>query len=288
MSGLPGAERWDGTTIVLATRRIGRPLWHYASVPSTMPLAHELAARGATDGTAIVADEQTAGRGRRGRSWHAPPGGAILCSLILRPPLPPRELFLLTAAVSVGLCLGVERATGLRSQLKWPNDLLLGGGKLAGVLTESRFLGGALDHAIVGFGLNVALRAADLPPPSRVGALPPISLADALDTAPDRLAVLAAILAAIDQVYDSLWRGGGDALWADWRSRLVGVGEVVRVETEAGPLVGTFADVARDGALLLATAAGTARILAGDVVLGPRPVEPPAEPSAEPSIAPKI
>ncbi len=278
MPDLPGVERWDGTTIALATRRIGRPLWHYASVPSTMPLAHTLAVGGATDGTAIVADEQTAGRGRRGRSWVAPSGGAILCSLILRPPLPPQELFLLTAAVSVGLCDGIERATGLRPQLKWPNDLLLGGGKLAGVLTESRFLGGTLAHAIVGFGVNVALRAEDLPP-GRAGALPPISLADALDTAPDRLAILAALLAAIDEVYESLWQGRGDALWSAWRSRLVGLGDMVRVETESGPLIGIFADVARDGALLLETATGRERILVGDVVLGPRPTEFPIPPT---------
>ncbi len=258
--------------MVLATRRIGRPLWHYASVPSTMPLAHELAANGATDGTAILADEQTAGRGRRGRSWDAPPGSAILCSLIMRPPLPPSELFLLTVAVSVGLCLGIERATGQCPQLKWPNDLLLGGGKLAGVLTESRFLGVSLSHAVVGFGLNVALRAEDIPPPGRIGALPPVSLAMVLGTAPERLTVLAAIFAAIDEVYDSLWQGRGDALWAEWRSRLVGLGEAVRVETESGLHVGTFADVGRDGALLLTTVTGTERILAGDVVLGPRPV----------------
>jgi BirA family transcriptional regulator, biotin operon repressor / biotin---[acetyl-CoA-carboxylase] ligase len=270
MASLPGAERWDGTAVALATRRIGRPLWHYASVSSTMPLAHDLAGSGASDGTAILADEQTAGRGRRGRSWEAPAGSAILCSLILRPPLPPQELFLLTAAVSVGLCCGVERATGQRPQVKWPNDLVLAGGKLAGILTESRFLGSRLAYVVVGFGMNVAIRP-DALSPGRPGALPPISLAAVLGNAPERLDVLVAILAAIDDAYELLWSGCGDALWSDWRSRLAGVGEAIRVETEAGPLVGTFADVARDGALLLATAHGTERILVGDVVLGPRP-----------------
>jgi len=263
-------ERWDESVLSLATRRIGRPLWHYASVPSTMPLAHELAVQGTPDGTALVADEQTAGRGRRGRRWHAPSGSAILCSLVLRPPLPPEDLFPLTAAVGVGLCVGVERATGLRPQIKWPNDLLLDGGKLAGLLAESRFSGMGLAHVVVGFGLNVAVRAEDLPPTS--GAVPPTSLAIALGSAPDRLAVLAALLGAIDDAYDWLWRGEADAIWADWRSRLAGVGAAVRVETEAGPLHGTFADVARDGALLLATEGGTERIVVGDVVIGPRPI----------------
>jgi BirA family biotin operon repressor/biotin-[acetyl-CoA-carboxylase] ligase len=269
-------ERWDEAVVPLATRRIGRPLWHYASVPSTMPLAHALAAQGTPDGTALVADEQTAGRGRRGRQWHAPSGSAILCSLVLRPPLPPEDLFALTAAIGVGLCVGVERATGLRPQIKWPNDLLLGGGKLAGLLAESRFAGMGLAHVVVGFGLNVALRAEDLPPTT--SAVPPTSLAIALGSAPDRLAVLAALLGAIDDAYERLWRGDADALHADWRSRLAGVGETVRVETETGMLVGTFADVARDGALLLATGGGTERILVGDVVIGPRPIVPESGP----------
>lgn len=272
MVGEPVRERWDGAAVPLATRRIGRPLWHYASVTSTMPLAHRMAAEGAGDGTALLADEQTEGRGRRGRRWDAPPGSAILCSLILRPPVPPQELFLLTAAVAAGLCAGVERATGLRPAVKWPNDLLLDGGKLAGVLAESRFRGSGLDHAVVGFGLNVALRPDDVR--TAAGGLRPTSLAAALGQAPDRLVVLAALLAAIDEAYDAVWRGAWDGVWGDWRARLAGVGETVRVETEAGPLVGTFADVGRDGAMLLRTAAGTERILAGDVVLGPRPARP--------------
>src|SRR5918998_4806623 len=89
-------ERWDESVVPLATRRIGRPLWHYSSVPSTMPLAHELAANGAPDGTALVADEQTAGRGRRGRQWHAPSGSAHLRPPVMCPPLPPHELCPLT------------------------------------------------------------------------------------------------------------------------------------------------------------------------------------------------
>jgi BirA family biotin operon repressor/biotin-[acetyl-CoA-carboxylase] ligase len=127
---------------------------------------------------------------------------------------------------------------------------------------------------IVGFGLNVTVRAEDLPPTS--SAVLPTSLAIALGGAPDRLAVLATLLQAIDDTYERLWRGEADAVWADWRSRLAGVGEVVRVETESGPLIGTFADVARDGALLLAADGRTERIVVGDVMIGPRPVVPEA------------
>jgi BirA family biotin operon repressor/biotin-[acetyl-CoA-carboxylase] ligase len=269
MSGPDAPVRWDDSVLPVATRRVGRPLWHYETVASTMPLAHELAAAGAADGTALVAEEQTAGRGRRGRAWAAPKGSAILCSLICRPPLRPDDLFLLTAAVSVGLCTGIERVTGLRPRVKWPNDLLLDGRKLAGVLCESRFAGTGLAHAIVGFGLNVNLQAADFP--HVPGAVPPTSLALALGRPVDRLELLRAILEEIDAAYDLLWQGDLDRVRADWQSRLAGLGEAIRVVTEQGTVVGDFIGVDRTGALLLRTGGQTERILVGDVITGPRP-----------------
>jgi BirA family biotin operon repressor/biotin-[acetyl-CoA-carboxylase] ligase len=263
--------RWDETALQLVTRRVGRPLWHYESVPSTMPLAHELAAQGAPDGTALIAEEQTAGRGRRGRAWQAPPGSALLCSLICRPPLPPKKLFLLVAAVGVGLCEGVERATGLQPQVKWPNDLLLDGRKLAGVLCESRLGGAGLQHAVVGFGLNINLRVDDLPtvPP---GGLPPTSLAIATGSPLPHQATVRALLTALDEAYDLLWAGREHEIRARWEERLAGRGESVRVMTDNGERTGLFVGVGPDGALLLDTAGGRETILVGDVVLGPRPI----------------
>jgi len=235
-----------------------------------MPLAHELAAQGAPDGTAIVAEEQTAGRGRRGRAWQAPPGSALLCSLICRPPLPPELLFLLVAAIGVGLCEGVERATGLRPQVKWPNDLLLDGRKLAGILCESRLGGAGLQHAVVGFGLNINLHASALPdvPP---GSLPLTSLAIARGEPIPHLATVAALFAAIDDAYDLLWTGREEEIRARWEARLAGRGEMVRLVTDSGERTGRFVGVGTDGALILGTATGQERILVGDVALGPRP-----------------
>ena len=269
MTALPAPTRRD-EELGITTRRIGRPLWHYASVPSTMPLAHDLARDGASDGTTLWAEEQTAGRGRRGRSWVAPHGTAILCSTICRPPLRPDGLFLLVAAFGVGLCEGIERATGLRPQIKWPNDLLLDGRKLAGVLTESRLTGDGLAHAVVGFGLNVNLRAADLPAPN-ANALPPTSLAIALGAEVERQAILRAILSGIDDAYDLLWQDRAAELRTAWAARLAGRGERVRIETDAGPRIGEFSGVDHDGALLLAVDGAIERIIVGDVIIGPRP-----------------
>lgn len=273
MSGGAGPERWDGRVVPLATRRVGRPLWHYDRVASTMPLAHDLAAAGAGDGTAIIAEEQLAGRGRHGREWVAPYGTALLCSIIFRPPLRADDLFALTTAVSLGLCEGVERATGLPPRVKWPNDLLLHGRKVAGVLCATRLAGAALDHAVVGFGLNVNLRPEQLPPP-RDSAVAATSLAIELGRPVDRLLVLAAVLAGIDRAYEALWCGGAAELSAAWRARLAGLGQPIRVETESGAIEGRFAGVERDGALRLETPDGPRRILVGDVILGPRPVAP--------------
>jgi BirA family biotin operon repressor/biotin-[acetyl-CoA-carboxylase] ligase len=272
--------RWDTALLPLNTRRIGRPLWHYERVPSTMPLAHKLAAQGAPDGTALVAEEQTAGRGRRGRAWQAPRGSALLCSLICRPPLPPERLSLLVAAIGVGLCEGVERATGLRPQLKWPNDLLLDGRKLAGILCESRLDGAGLVYAVVGFGLNINLQTDDLPavPP---GALPPTSLAIARGAAFPHLPTVATLFAALDDAYEFLWTGREEEIRARWAGRLAGRGESVRVVTDTGERVGRFVGVAADGALILETAAGQERILVGDVVLGPRPLATPTPDSTK-------
>ncbi len=252
-----------------------------------MPLAHELAVAGAGDGAAVLAEEQWAGRGRRGRAWHAPHGSALLCSIVFRPPLEPGRLFALTMAVGLGLCRGVERATGLRPLVKWPNDLLLDGRKVAGVLAAGRLRGAALDHAVVGFGLNMNLRPEDLPPvaaDSR-GALPATSLVIALGRPVDRLPLLAATLEEIDRAYALLWDGRAGELDAAWRERLAGLGESIRVETEGGPFAGRFAGVDRDGALLLDTARGSERVLAGEVVLGPRPmgIENPPRVCPEPS-----
>lgn len=255
--------------LALTTRRIGQPALWYDRVASTMPLAHALAAHGARDGTAVLAEEQLAGQGRRGRHWSAPHGTALLCSLILRPLLPADQLFLLTALTSLGLCLGIEQVTGLCPAVKWPNDLLLDGRKLAGVLCATEFLGAALDHAVVGFGLNVNVEEGRLPATTSP-ALPATSLAFALGRAVDRMALTRAVLSAIDALYAQLWEGETEAIFVAWRARLSGLGEVACVVTAGGIVEGRCAGVDRDGALVLATAHGSQRVLAGDVVLGPR------------------
>lgn len=270
MSEQPTPTRLDAE-LGLTTTRIGQPLWHYHSVPSTMPLAHAAARAGASDGTTLLADEQTAGRGRLGRRWLAPSGKAILCSTICRPLLPPDQLFLLLATFSLGLCAGITSATGLTPQIKWPNDLLLDGQKFAGLLCESQITTRGLNYAVVGFGINLNLTTTELPPRD-AASLPATSLAIASGTTYDRNTVLLNLLNALDQAYSRLWAGETAAIQAEWSAHLAGRGELVQVTTSAGQHRGRFVGVAADGALLLATTNGTERFLVGDLLLGPRTV----------------
>jgi BirA family biotin operon repressor/biotin-[acetyl-CoA-carboxylase] ligase len=140
--------------------RFGTPHHHFRRTDSTNTRARELAAAGAPHGTVVTADEQTAGRGRQGRSWTAPPGAALLYSAILRP-LGPRHP-VLPLAVPLAVCEVAERLRpGIECKVKWPNDVHLDGRKLAGVLIEARPQDG---WAVLGIGLNLTIASADFPP----------------------------------------------------------------------------------------------------------------------------
>src|ERR1700758_357479 len=140
--------------------RLGRPRAHFRLTDSTNARAREFAGRGAPHGTVVTAAEQSAGRGRQGRTWTAPAGRALLCSVVIRDP--PRLLPL--AAGGAVAEVGDETVAGSGAQIKWPNDVLLGGRKVAGILVEARL---QERWAVVGIGLNVAVREADFPPELR-------------------------------------------------------------------------------------------------------------------------
>ncbi|MCU1456974.1 MAG: birA, biotin-(acetyl-CoA-carboxylase) ligase [Actinomycetia bacterium] len=229
----------------------------FETLDSTNRYALDAARAGADAGLVVVAAEQTAGRGRLGRSWIAPPGAALLCSVLLRPDLAPERLHLLTAAGALAMAEAVEDVCGLRPDLKWPNDLLVGDRKLAGVLAEADIDGRAVHAVVVGVGLNVQW---DGFPPElariatscsrETGA--PVSIPD----------VLAAFLARA-----SIRLADLDAAFAEYRSRLGTLGRSVRVELASGPVVGIAVDLAPDGMLLVETASdGVVAVTAGDVV----------------------
>lgn len=235
---------------------------YYSSIGSTNDLLKELAAQGAPEGTLVIADEQTAGKGRLDRKWLAPPGTSLLLSLLFRPNLAPNQAQRLTMICSLAIADAIEGLTGLPVDLKWPNDILIWGKKAGGILTELGTTGAYLDYVVVGMGLNVNLAVSTLPELRDMAT----SLSEELGREVSRLELLWRILGQIETRYNSLSRG--ESPHEDWAARLINLGRQVQVTTPRGVLVGWAEGVDADGALILRTPDGQRkRILAGDVTL---------------------
>lgn len=230
--------------------------WH-ASVPSTMDLAAVLARDGAAHGVAVVADEQTAGRGRRGTQWASPPGAGLYFSFIARPATgPDTALSLLTLAAGVGVRDGIITATGLAPDLKWPNDLIIGRRKLAGILAEGIAIGTPDQAVVIGVGLN--LKPAAYPPEVSARAT---SLEGELGRAVDGGPLLAAVLIALWDRLALLAQSPGDILQA-WRR---GSPSAIGTRVEWDGHFGVTAGVDESGALLVNTNDSVERIIAGEL-----------------------
>jgi BirA family biotin operon repressor/biotin-[acetyl-CoA-carboxylase] ligase len=228
-------------------------------ITSTSDEAKSLAAAGAPAGTLVWARTQSAGRGRQGREWVSPPGN-LYASLILRPAVPAAIAAQLSfvAALAVGdACLA--QAPDAAIALKWPNDVLLAGRKLAGILLESHAsLAGTLDWLVVGIGINLATYPVEVDYPATALS------ATGADAAPET--VLAALAEAF-LVWYQCWRDGAGfaTIRSAWLARAHGLGKPVRVRLPGATLEGVFAGLDTDGALLLDSAAGQRRIAAGEV-----------------------
>lgn len=236
------------------------------TVGSTMDEVAARAADGAPEGAVVVADHQTAGRGRAGRAWEAPPGSALMLSVLFRPPLPPDRLGALPLVVGAAVAEALELVAPVVCQLKWPNDVWIGGHKVAGLLASGRAGSDAAPGPLVlGIGINVATPSAALPE----GAT---SLAIAVPGArpPDREDVLAALLLRLDIGYRAFLASGGRPDLHAWRARAALLGEPITVVDGGRRREGRFVGVDADGALLLAVEGGeTVRIVAGDLTRGP-------------------
>jgi len=249
---------------VLTSQVFGRNLVVLPRTGSTNDVAKELAVQGAPEGTVVVADEQTAGRGRLDRSWLAPAGACLLCSLLFRPALAAAQAGRLTMVCALAAADAISAVSGLAAALKWPNDLVVAAGrrKLAGVLTESSLVGDRLAFVVVGIGINVNVPAATLPALDARAA----SILEQTGRPVDRAVLLAALLAGVEQRYARL--RAGDSPHAEWAARLTTLGQAVQVYTASGVLHGVAEAVDEDGALLLRAADGAChRLLAGDVTL---------------------
>ncbi|MBI5829646.1 MAG: biotin--[acetyl-CoA-carboxylase] ligase [Chloroflexi bacterium] len=237
--------------------------YRYESLGSTNDEARRLAALGEPEGAVVVAEAQTAGRGRAGRVWVTPPGGAVAMSLILRPRVAPAHLTQMAMLGGLAVAEGIRAMCGVAAELKWPNDVLVAGRKVAGVLAEASFAGEQLDWVVLGMGVNVNAG----PPPAVAldASRAATCLAAEVGYLLERESVMSAILSAFDARYAQL---GTPALAAAWVGLLAMRGKRVEARGPAETVTGRLEGVTAEGAAVLRLASGESRvILAGDVHL---------------------
>ena len=238
------------------TEVVGRKLVCLSEVDSTNTRAKESAMAGEPEGLVVVADCQTAGRGRMGRSFQSPPGKGIYLTALLRPHLPPERLMCVTAMAGVSVCGAVEEVCGLSPGLKWPNDPVLNGRKLCGILTELSLEAEtrSLQYLVVGIGINVLHTPEDFSP--EVAAIA-TSVAAELGHPVSRPALAAALIARLDRLRTALVSGDTEDYLAEYRRRCVNLGKRVRLLSPGGEAHGEALDVDREFGLVVRRDDGT-------------------------------
>ena len=233
----------------------GENVHFYASIPSTNDILRGMAAADAPEGTLVVADEQTAGRGRMGRTWEAPAATSLLVSVLFRPDIPASHLYQTVMASGLAAAEAVENVAGIAVEVKWPNDLQIGGKKVGGILPESAIVGERPAWVIVGLGLNVN----QLYEPGDPLHGAATSLHAETGSPHDRAALLAGFAVRLNRWHGLLMT---DELVDAWRARCVTLGQRLRLETPAGVVEGLAEDIGPEGALWLRDDAGERRQIA--------------------------
>jgi BirA family transcriptional regulator, biotin operon repressor / biotin---[acetyl-CoA-carboxylase] ligase len=241
----------------------GKVIW-LESVDSTNSHARSLLDSGAEEGSVVVASEQTAGRGRQGRVWISEKGKNLTFSLILKPDLPAELGGLISLYASLSVAEAVESLTGLTPECKWPNDVLLGGRKICGILSESNIDGGRVASTIVGIGLNVnqTLFPSDLKPS-------PTSMQLATGRPYDLTAVLTALLERLESRYTDLRSAPPGTIIREWKNHSTTIGRNLTVRTGNQTVRGLATGLAADGGLLVQVDGTERKISAGDISLLP-------------------
>ncbi len=248
----------------LDTTLIGRKLFFFESIDSTNACAKTLAQAGTPDGTVVVTEFQTHGRGRHGRPWTASPGENLLFSVVLRPSISRASAGLLTFFAAVSVARGIEQVCEKPIECKWPNDLLFNGRKTCGILLENSLDNGNVDYAVVGVGINVNQSEFDGDLGRRA-----TSLALELDRQVDRTRLFSSIMTSMESAYRDVRNAEFSALLDEWNARCTMFGRQVTVAQNEGRITGKAVGLNTDGGLILETPAGIRTIYAGDISLLP-------------------
>lgn len=243
--------------------KIGGKIIYFSTLSSTNDIARELSLQGEEEGTVVMADEQTKGRGTKGRSWYSAPSLGLYVSLILRPARP--DLSLLPLAMGLACREAIAEAYGLNVFLKWPNDLIIDRKKVGGLLLESSFSGNRPLYAILGLGLNLNHEAEDFPDELRERA---ISLRQACGRKINREDILNQLWPKIDYWYRIFLKGEDDRIIQSFEHHHLFLrGEKILVDFNGQEIAGLFDGFSRDGALILVTSKGSRQLTTGEVSL---------------------
>ncbi len=247
------------------TKVIGRDIRVFKETTSTNDVIEKLAHDGVKQGVVVFAESQTSGRGRLGRKWMSPGKRGLWFSVLLRPNLQPQEITQLTVASATALRRAIESLTGLKAQIKWPNDILVNGRKAAGILTELSAELDQVKYAILGIGVDVNLNPADFPAELRKLAT---SLKAELGKPVLRPALAVAILRELDHDYDRIVGGRFPVVADEWEAHCITIGQNIVIRTGERQIRGRAEALGEDGTLLLRTSYGhLERIVGGDLTL---------------------
>jgi BirA family transcriptional regulator, biotin operon repressor / biotin---[acetyl-CoA-carboxylase] ligase len=243
----------------LGTKFIGKKIYYFEALASTMDVAWQLGTKGAPEGTLVVAEQQTKGRGRLGRPWFSPKYKGIYLSLILRPRMLPAQAPLLTLVASVSICEAINRELTLEARIKWPNDIWLGQKKLGGLLTELNAETDRINFVVIGMGLNVNNDKKSLVSSAT-------SLSEHKKEQVSRVRLLQEILRRIEANYLVLEKDAHPLL-KKYREYSMTLGKRVKVYCQKRHIEGEAVDIDSDGGLLIRKDSGiTEKVMAGDVM----------------------
>ena len=244
----------------LCTLFIGKKIYYFDNIASTMDAAAELALKGAPEGTLILAEAQNRGRGRLGRSWSSPKYKGIYLSLVLRPKILPSEAAILTLLSAVSVCEAIRDFCGLDARIKWPNDILINQKKAGGILTELNAEMDEIRFVVIGIGLNVNNDQKSLPDAAT-------SLREQKNQIFNRVELLQGILRELEANYLALKERGNGFIAEKWRGYALTLGKRIKVIQHRQHLEGEAVDIDDDGSLLVRKDSGVmARVTSGDIV----------------------
>lgn len=254
----------EGIKKNLTTRFIGADIYLFDAIDSTNSHAHKLAKEGAKEGTVVLSESQSRGKGRLGRSWFSPSGTNIYLSVILRPQMPASQITLLTFAAAIAVAKAIRDITGLDADIKWPNDILIKGKKVAGILSEMDAKSDTIRFVVIGIGINVNLEKKDIPLELMDKAT---SIKIESNSTIDRMNLICRVLENLEKWYNLFERNGANDIIKEWKSLAITIGRDVKVQSGNSFVEGRAVDIDENGALLIKDRNGVIqKVLSGDVI----------------------